>query len=73
MNTDGSVNALKKMCDPLLANRYFPKLMSKKEYEMPKDWEKNPYENKLPKIQSKMALNSVDKASSRNITHNVST
>ena len=38
LQTDGSVNALKKMCDPLLANRYFPKLMSKKEYEIPKDW-----------------------------------
>ena len=50
--------------------------MSKKEYEMPKDWEKNPYENKLPnisKIQSKKGLNLLEKASSRNITHNNST
>lgn len=31
LSSQASINVLKKMCDPLLANRHYPKLMAKKD------------------------------------------
>ena len=67
MQSDNSINALKKMCDPLLSNGYYPKLLSKKEpglgrnvedkYQIPKSWMEprtNYSQVKIPKQKNKL-------------------